>query len=45
MKSFIKFKVLIVCMIMVTLMCFVLVLPGVLAQEVYPSREIELMIP
>ena len=30
---------------MFTLMCSVLILPGVLAQEVYPSREIELMIP
>src|SRR5665648_215841 len=44
MKVFIKFKALIVCVIMFTLMCFVLT-SGVLAQEVYPSREIELMIP
>jgi len=45
MKMFIKSKKLIVCMIMVTLMCFVFVFPEVLAQEAYPSREIELMIP
>lgn len=45
MKVFIKFKAIIVCLIMFTLMCSVLILPGVLAQEVYPSREIELMIP
>ena len=45
MKVFIKSKKLIVCMIMVTLMCFVFVFPEVLAQEAYPSREIELMIP
>jgi len=45
MKMFIKFKKLIVYMTMVTLMCFMLVLPEVLAQEVYPSREIELIIP
>lgn len=44
MKVFIKFKALIVCIIMFTLMCFVLI-PEVLAQEVYPSREIELIIP
>jgi len=44
MKAFIKFKTLIVCIIMFTLMCFVFI-PGVLAQEVYPSREIELIIP
>lgn len=45
MMLFIKFKAIIICLIVFTLMCFVLVLPGVLAQEVYPSREIELMIP
>ena len=45
MKMFIKSKKLIVCMIMVILMCFVFVFPEVLAQEAYPSREIELMIP
>jgi tripartite-type tricarboxylate transporter receptor subunit TctC len=45
MKMFIKSKKLIVCMIMITLMCFVFVFPEVLAQEAYPSREIELMIP
>lgn len=45
MKILIKFKTIIVYLIMFTLMCSVLILPGVLAQEVYPSREIELMIP
>lgn len=44
MKVFMKSKKLIVCIIMVTLICLVLI-PEILAQESYPSREIELMIP
>ena len=44
MKMFIKYKSLVTCIMLITLLCLAVV-PEILAQEAYPSREIELIIP